>query len=58
MHDVVEVCEEVGVRGDILPSLHDPADQLIGVELPLLVALRQHGGLQENTFTYESRVRR
>ena len=45
MHDVVEVREEVCVGGHVLAPLHDPTDQLVGVELPLLVALRQHGRL-------------
>lgn len=52
VHDVVEVCEEVCVRGNILPPLHDPADQLVGVKLPLLVAFCQHGGLKENAHIY------
>lgn len=51
MHDVVKVCEKVCVWGNILPPLHDPADQLVGMELPLLVTLCQHGGLGENTCT-------
>ena len=46
VHDVVEVREEVCVGGHVLAPLHDPADQLVGVELPLLVALRQHGRLE------------
>lgn len=51
MHDVVKVCEKVCVWGNILPSLHDPADQLVGMELPLLVTLCQHGGLRGKTHT-------
>ena len=51
MHDVVEVCEEVGVGRHILPPLHDLADQLVGMKLPLLIAIRQHGGLGRNTHT-------
>lgn len=52
VHDVVEVCEKVCVWGNILPPLHDPADQLVGMKLPLLVSLRQHGGLAKNTHTF------
>lgn len=53
VHDVVEVCEKVCVWGNILPPLHDPADQFIGMKLPLLVTLCQHGGLVENAHTHK-----
>lgn len=48
VHDVVEVCKEVCVWGNILPSLHDPADEFVGMKLPLLITLRQHGGLKQD----------
>lgn len=51
VHDVVEVREKVCVWRNILPPLHDPADQLVGMKLPLLVTLRQHGGLEKNEQT-------
>lgn len=47
MHDVVEVCEKVGVWRNVLASLHDPTDKLVGMKFSLLIALSQHGGLRE-----------
>lgn len=52
MHNVVKMCEEVCVWGDILPPLHDPADQLVGMKFTLLITLWQHGGLQTITHKY------
>lgn len=49
MHDVVKMCEEICVWGDVLPPLHDPADQLVGMKFTLLITLWQHGGLQTIT---------
>lgn len=51
MHDVVKMCEEICVWRDVLPPLHDPADQLVGMKLTLLITLWQHGGLQTITHT-------
>lgn len=49
MHDVVKMCEEICVWGDVLAPLHDPADQLVGMKFTLLISLWQHGGLQAIT---------
>lgn len=49
VHDVVKMCEEICVWGDVLPPLHDPADQLVGMKFTLLITLWQHGGLQTIT---------
>lgn len=55
VHDVVEVCEKVCVWGNILSPLHDPADQLVGMKLPLLVTLHQHGGLGKREYQIKSK---